>query len=63
MTDLRPKDREWRDYPLGTRVHAVNGGYWERVERGWKWIRGSTFPRPGGDAIGNCIELPEDSHE
>jgi len=53
------KNRPWRDYPIGTRVYAYNGGYWERVTNGWKWYCGDTFPQPGADAIGLCVELPE----
>jgi hypothetical protein len=34
------------------------GGHWIRVEDGWKWHNGATFPSPGGDAVGCCIELP-----
>jgi hypothetical protein len=52
------KDRPWREYPIGTKAHAFMGGYWVRVEQGWKWHVGSTFPRPGDDAIGMCIEMP-----
>jgi len=57
------KDREWRDYPLGTKAHAHNGGAWLKTERGWTWnghtrCPGSTFPTPGADAFGVCIELP-----
>lgn len=47
----------WSTYPLGTRAYAVGGGYWERVERGWKWCTGATFPTPGADYI--RIVLPE----
>jgi hypothetical protein len=46
----------WDQYPLGTKAHAVGGGCWERVERGWKWCTGATFPTPGGDAF--RVELP-----
>ena len=46
----------WGDYPLGTKVYAVNGGCWERVARGWKWCTGATFPAPGGDAT--RVEIP-----
>lgn len=56
--NLLVKDRDWRDYPLGTKAHAYNGGYWVRVVNGWKWFSGSTFPTPGADAIGKCVELP-----
>lgn len=52
------RDRPWSDYPIDTIAHAFNGGYWIRVSRGWKWFNGSTFPTPGADAIGECIELP-----
>ena len=41
--------------PLGTRAPAYNGGYWIRVERGWKWCTGATFPRPGADWNGKLI--------
>lgn len=56
---LHAVDRPWREYPLGTKAHAYNGGYWTRVEHGWKWGKhGDVFPTPGGDACGKCIELP-----
>jgi hypothetical protein len=45
----RKKLKEWREYPLGTKVYAEMGGYWERVSSGWKWFGGSTFPTPGAD--------------
>lgn len=55
-------DRPWREFPIGTKAHACGGGYWYRVERGWKWNgpdgNGGTFPTPGGEACGQCIELP-----
>lgn len=47
----------WSDYPLGTKAHAVMGGYWIKVERGWKWCNGDTFPTPGADVL--RIELPD----
>jgi hypothetical protein len=53
------QDRPWNEYPLGTKAYAITGGYWLRVEHGWKWWCGSTFTAPGGDAVGECIELPE----
>ena len=62
MTRLRV-DRPWDEYPMGTKAHAFNGGYWIRVQRGWKWFSGDTFPRPGGDACGACIEFPESEHQ
>lgn len=49
-------DREWDEYPIGTKAHAVMGGHWLKTEHGWKWCTGSTFPRPGGDAI--SVSLP-----
>ena len=56
------RDREWREYAIGTKAHSFSGGYWEKVEYGWKWggskSRGGTFPTPGGDACGLCVELP-----
>ena len=60
--ELQRVDRPWREYPLGTKAHAFNGGFWERVATGWKWFCGDTFPTPGGDACGKCIELPERPH-
>lgn len=60
MKTLITQDRPWREYLMGTKAHAFNGGYWERVPTGWKWFTGSTFPTPGGDAIGKCIELPDE---
>jgi len=53
---MKKTDREWHEYPLGTKAHAVMGGYWERVKGGWKWCTGSTFPTPGADW--RVIELP-----
>jgi hypothetical protein len=48
----QPKDRPWPEYPLGTKVMALMGGHWLRVERGWKWMpNGGTFPNPGSDAF------------
>jgi hypothetical protein len=44
--------------PLGTRAPAIGGGYWERVEQGWKWCTGATFPRPGGDWNGMLFPPP-----
>ena len=64
-TPFQKKDRCWSAYPLGTKAHAYNGGYWLRVLEGWRWCSGDTFPIPGGDAMGDCIEMPEvyESHE
>lgn len=43
--------------PIGTKAQAFDGGYWVKVERGWKWFTGDTFPRPGADFNGK-ISLP-----
>lgn len=52
-------DRPWSEYPLGTKAHSCIGGYWMRVKRGWQWNgKHGTFPTPGGEACGACIELP-----
>ena len=47
----------YKDCPIGTKAHAVMGGWWTKTERGWKWCTGDTFPTPGGDVI--KIELPK----
>lgn len=43
------------DAPIGTKAPAFIGGHWIKVERGWKWHCGDTFPRPGGDWDGRLI--------
>jgi hypothetical protein len=49
-------DKTVREYPLGTKFKALMGGYWTRVERGFKWCTGSTFPNVGGDWTGEvCL--------
>jgi len=64
ITNRLWKDRDWSEYPnwseypTGTKAHAYNGGHWTKMPNGWKWFCGDTFPTPGGDAIGACIELP-----
>lgn len=64
VSELLRQDRDWSEYPLGTKAHAFNGGAWLRVKRGWKWNghltkgAGDTFPSPGADAFGKCVELP-----
>ncbi len=40
----------WVATPLGTRAHSSSGGYWERVQSGWRAQSGCVFPTPGGDA-------------
>lgn len=52
-------DRPWAEYPIGTKAYACNGGWWVRVAGGWKPNTSKdVFPSPGGDAVGECIELP-----
>lgn len=50
----------WRgrrgDYPIGTKALHFNGGHWTRVDNGWQWNGGDTFPRPGPDAFE--VEVP-----
>jgi hypothetical protein len=58
------KDRDWSEYPIGTKAWAIMGGYWEKVigpPSGWKWCTGDTFPTPGADTTG-YVTLP-DLHE
>ena len=43
------QSKPWDAYPVGTKVYAVNGGYWEKNSYGYKWCNGATFPSPGGD--------------
>ena len=53
------RTRPWAEYPIGTKAHSCTGGYWLRVRRGWQWLgQGGTFPTPGGEACGACIEFP-----
>lgn len=56
------KLKEWASYPIGTKAHACRGGHWTKTERGWQWEGGDTFPTPGADAIGFCVELPTIKH-
>jgi|688.fasta_scaffold2308256_1 hypothetical protein len=49
-------DKPVKEYPLGTKFKALMGGHWIRVERGFKWCTGSTFPNVGGDWTGEvCL--------
>lgn len=41
--------RSLKYYPLGSKFRAISGGYWEKVENGFKWCTGDTFPNLGGD--------------
>ncbi len=50
-------DRPWRDYPIGTKAYAIDGGHWTKTEHGWKWPGGGTFPTPGADAF--VVSLPQ----
>lgn len=50
-------DRDIKEYPIGTKFKCITGGHWVRVERGFKWFCGSTFPRVGGDWTGE-VRLP-----
>jgi len=43
------QDREWLDYPNGTKAYSYTGGHWVKVPSGWQWFCGSTFPTPGAD--------------
>lgn len=48
-----------RDAPLGTKAVAIGGGYWTKVEHGWRWgENGGRFPRPGADWTGELIAPP-----
>lgn len=53
------KKMRFSDYPIGTKAHAIGGGYWIKTSMGWKWFTGATFPTPGGDV--ERYELPENS--
>jgi hypothetical protein len=49
-------DKDVREYPIGTKFKSLMGGHWIRVERGFKWCNGSTFPNVGGDWTGEvCL--------
>lgn len=52
METLRSGLKPWAEYPVGTKAHALSGGYWIKTARGWRWGAkgGSTFPTPGADA-------------
>ena len=57
------KDRDWRDYPIGTKAKSIGGGYWEKIDRGWKWCTSyCAFPTPGGDNSG-MVMLPSPPNE
>lgn len=53
-------DDRLRAAPIGTLAPAFNGGAWLKTVHGWQWnghtaTPGSTFPRPGGDWMGELI--------
>jgi hypothetical protein len=56
-----------KDYSIGTKVHAIGGGWWCKTKNGWKWGgpngSGGTFPLPGGDIARYCIELSDGGKE
>lgn len=64
MPTLTTLDRPWSEYPAGTKAHAFNGGAWLKLHNGrWQWnghtsSPGGSFPTPGADAFGVCVELP-----
>lgn len=42
----------WPSYPIGTRVFMRCGGYYEKTEKGYKWMMcldGSIFDEPDKD--------------
>jgi hypothetical protein len=43
------QSKPWNAYPVGTKVYANMGGYWEKIERGFKWCKGATSQTPGSD--------------
>ena len=49
----------WSEYPIGTKAHAIMGGYWLKTSKGWKWCSGDTFPTPGGDAFSVSLECQD----
>ena len=56
-----PKNMDWSDYPIGTKVYACGGGHCTKTERGYQWNGGSTFNTPGGDW--SRIEMPADQEK
>ena len=50
-------DRDkWTQFPVGTKVYGINGGFYTKVMTGWQWLNGNIFPNPGADW--SKIELP-----
>lgn len=57
LSEIAAQELTLENAPLGTKAPAYTGGHWVRVERGWKWNTGATFPRPGGDWDGRLTPL------
>lgn len=51
-------DKPAKEYPIGTLFKALMGGYWIRLNSGFKWCNGSTFPNVGGDWTGEVSLKP-----
>ena len=50
-------DRDkWTQFPVGTKVYGINGGFYTKVMTGWQWLNGNIFPNPSADW--SRIELP-----
>ena len=50
---LKKLDRDsWSKFPIGTKVHGCNGGYYLKTEEGYKWW-GSGTPQqnPGAPSL------------
>jgi hypothetical protein len=53
-------NRQWNEYPIGTKAKALMGGYWIKEKGGWRWPGGALFPTPGGDATGEvCLPFSD----
>jgi len=62
MTKPETTPREWRDYPVGTRAMAIEGGHWIKQQDGrWRWHCGNAFPTPGGTV--SAVRLPGSEKE
>jgi hypothetical protein len=58
MDNWKMADKDIKEYPLGTKYKNIMGGYWIRVELGFKWCTGSTFSNVGGDWTGE-VSVPD----
>ncbi len=56
MAKMVTQYKDWKDYPIGTKAYAIEGGFWEKKLTGWKWCTGATFPTPGGCV--SKVEIP-----